>query len=340
MVLYSAAMKPPAVYVLVINWNGMEHVDTCFRSLMESSYSNVQFILLDNGSNDGSDTYVEERFGEDARVKVLRLGENLGWGGGNNAGLHRAMDEGADYVLLLNNDTWSAPDALEELVRLAEANPNAGAIAPKMVLFHAPNIINSLGVKVSCIGSAWDDGIGDMDHPEFQTVSPVAAVCGGAMFLRVSALRNVGLLDPKFGIYYDDVDLCFRMWQRGYTCLSCPSAVVRHKFSATLGKGARKKRALAERNRLRFLFLNFPFRHLLRFLPYLILAELRISGSALRSRETWVLGIQCAAWWQLMMSFGEILSLRRGRMSSEYGALFPKLITRERMFCPEISLPR
>ena len=340
MLLYFRIMNEPSVYVLVINWNGMEHVDACFRSLLDSSYTNARFILLDNGSDDGSDTYVEEQFAFDSRVKIWRLGTNLGWGGGNNAGIKRAMDEGADYVLLLNNDTWTAPDALEELVRQAEAYPGAGAFAPKMLLYDDPGILNSLGVEVSYIGSAWDIGIGEPDRPERHTSRPVPGVCGGAMFLRVSALREVGMLDPRFGIYYDDVDLCFRMWQGGYTCLSCPTAVFHHKFSATLGKGVRKKRALAERNRLRFLFLNFPFCYLLRFFPYLILAELRITGSALRSGETWVLGIQCAAWWRLMMSSGEILSLRRGRMKAEYVALFPKLITRECMFCPEISLPR
>lgn len=340
MLLYFRIMKQPSVYVLVINWNGMEHVDACFRSLLDSSYHNVRFILLDNGSNDASDTYVEEQFGFDSRVKIWRLGANFGWGGGNNAGLTRAIEEGADYVLLLNNDTWTAPEALKELVRLAEANPSTGALAPKMLLYDNPGIINSLGVEVSYIGSAWDSCIGEPDTPERQTSKPVPGVCGGAMFLRVSALRDVGMLDPKFGIYYDDVDLCFRMWQGGYACLSCPTAVVHHKFSATLGKGGRKKRALAERNRLRFLFLNFPFRYLVCFFPYLILAELRIAGNALRSGERWVIGIQFAAWLHLLKSTGEIMVLRRGRMKAEYVALFPELITCERMFCPEISLPR
>src|SRR5688572_10621266 len=123
-------MSNPTVHVLVINWNGLQHLDECFRSLVSSPYPEAQFVLVDNASTDGSINFVQERFGNDPRVKILPLETNRGWSGGNNAGIQRALDTNADYVLLLNNDTRIAPDAIRKMVALAESEPEAGALAP------------------------------------------------------------------------------------------------------------------------------------------------------------------------------------------------------------------
>lgn len=334
-------MTSPFVYTLVINWNGMEHVQACFESLLASDYPNACFVLLDNGSTDGSDRFVEETFGQDPRIEIWRLGENLGWGPGNNAGIRRALESGAAYILLLNNDTWIAPDALTRLVTMAEKNPKAAALAPKMVLFNHPDILNSLGIAVSYIGAAWDIGVGMNVTATPDRHDEIAAVCGGAMFLRASALAATGLLDETFGIYYDDVDLGLRFWQQGYACLQCPEAVVGHKFSASFsdGAGARRKRILSERNRLRFLFLNFPAWLLLRITPFLLLAEARVVGSALRSGQWWQISCQFKAWRALLPQLSEIVRLRRGRFSKSYGDALERLLTWERMFCPPFNLP-
>src|SRR5262249_30757253 len=91
---YTRGMNTPLVYALVINWNGKEHVQACFESLLASTYPALRVALVDNGSEDGSAAFVEERYGGDERVVVWRLGRNLGWGGGNNEGIRRAMEAG------------------------------------------------------------------------------------------------------------------------------------------------------------------------------------------------------------------------------------------------------
>ncbi|MCX5771387.1 MAG: glycosyltransferase family 2 protein, partial [Candidatus Hydrogenedentes bacterium] len=173
-------MRRPLVYVLVINWNGLEHLEECFETLLGGTYGNARFLLIDNGSSDGSVGFVRDRFGGDDRVEVLECGTNLGWAGGNNAGMRRALEAGADYVFLLNNDTATERDAVEKLVEMAESKPAAGALAPKMLMYGCPDILNSVGLECSIIASSWDLGIGRLDGERWNEPRQVIGVCGGA----------------------------------------------------------------------------------------------------------------------------------------------------------------
>lgn len=291
-------MKPPLVYVLVINWNGREHLQECFQTLLQSTYENARFLLIDNGSSDNSAAFVRERFDGDERVEILELGENLGWAGGNNAGMERALAGNADYVFLLNNDTATDPEAIERLVSMAESKPEAGALAPKMLMYDCPDIVNSVGLECSIIGSSWDLGIGRLDGPRWSTPRRVIGVCGGAAFYRAAALREVGLLPPDFGIYLDDLDLCLRMWNAGFEVWNCPGARVRHKFSATMGAGknARRKYYLNTRNRARVVLRHFPVRHWPRVKLMYIVGECRAIGRSFLDGQPWRAWAHARAW--------------------------------------------
>jgi len=283
------AMVEPLVYVLIINWNGREHLADCFDSLLAGTYRNCRFVLIDNNSADDSIGFVAETY-DDPRIEILALPENLGWSGGNNRGIERALKAGADYVFLLNNDTATAPDAIEQLVATGESRPECGALAPKMVLFDAPHLLNSLGIECSIIGSSWDIGIGRIDGPKWGSPRKVLGVCGGAMFIRSEALRQAGLL-PDFQIYLDDVDLCLRIWNAGYEVWNCPGAVVRHKFSATMGEGKRlrHKYYLNTRNRMRVVLRNFPVSQMHRVLPKMALGEAKSIGRGILDGDYWKL---------------------------------------------------
>ena len=222
-----AMNSAPLVHVIVINWNGLEHLEACFDSLLASDYPAFQAVLTDNGSADGSVAFAREKWGDDPRFSALELGANLGWSGGNNAALRQAIAAGARYALLLNNDVRVAPDAISRAVARAESDPRIGAVALKMVLFGQPWILNSLGVAVSRAGVGWDIGAGRLDS---MVTPPDAApgACGGACLLRLEALEQVGLLPERFGIYLDDLDLCLRLWDAGWKVACCPDAVVEH----------------------------------------------------------------------------------------------------------------
>jgi len=333
-------MEAPKVYVLVINWNGREHLQECFASLLASDYPALSAILLDNASTDGSTDLFDAQFGGDSRTACWRCPENLGWGGGNNFGIARALEQGADFVFLLNNDTAIAPDAIRLLVEHAERAPDAAALAPRMLLFDTPSVLNSVGLRLSPVGAAWDIGIGRADSPAWHEDREVAGVCGGAMFLRADALRQTGPFAAEFGIYYDDLELCLRLWNAGWRCLSSPAAAVRHKFSATLGQASERKHYLNERNRWRCILLSWPTGLIARSLPGLVRAECRVLGAALRDGRWAHAAAQARGWGSNLVFLPAALTQRRAlaRSGMLQGA-FARLVEPTPVFCPEVVLP-
>lgn len=329
-------MPKPLVYVLVINWNGREHLADCFDSLLAGTYRNCRFVLVDNNSSDDSIAFVKGGY-DDPRIEVLPLPENIGWSEGNNRGIERALDAGADYVFLLNNDTSTAPDAIEKLVSAAEAKPECGALAPKMVLFSAPHLLNSLGIECSIIGSSWDIGVGRLDGPKWNVPRKVLGVCGGAMFLRCATLRRAGLL-PDFQIYLDDLDLCLRIWNAGFEIWNCPEAVVRHKFSATMGTGKRlrQKYYLNTRNRMRVVMRNFPATQMHRVIPRMLLGEAKSVGRGFLDGDHWKLWAHAKSWGSSLAYLPEAWRARK-----QYGASarFWEQVKRNTLFFRGVELP-
>jgi len=335
-------MAAPLVHILVINWNGREHLEACFDSLLAGTYAPVRFVLIDNASDDGSVEFVRDRYGRDPRVEIVPCDANLGWSRGNNVGIRRAIEAGADYVLLLNNDTAVAPDAVAHLVALAEADATAGALAPKMVLFDYPAVLNSVGLACSLIGSSWDVGIGRLDGPRWDEGGPVLGACGGACFLRVAALRKAGLLPEGFDIYLDDLDLSLRIWNAGYTIERCPEAVVRHKFGATMGQGRRSRRKyyLNTRNRMYVLLRHFPLSKALAVVPAFGLGECRALGRALLEGEPWRVTAHARAWLAAVAYVPRALAHRRRMAKAGFAACrFWPLIDTRRMFFGGVELP-
>jgi len=334
------SMTNPLVYLLVINWNGLEHLRECFDSLMGLTYPNVRILLIDNASTDGSTAFVRENYGADPRLEILDLDTNLGWAGGNNAGISHAVAAGADYVFLLNNDTAIQPDAVDVLVAAAQARPNAGALAPKMLMFHSPEILNSVGLECSIIGAAWDRGIGRLDRPRWNDERPVMGACGGAAFFRVEALRKTGLLTTDFEIYLDDLDLCLQMWDCGYEVWTCPQAVVRHKFSATTGTGAwaQRKYFLNTRNRLFLMMRNFP----LHALPFALgcygIGEVRAIGRSVWNRQWWRVRAHVRSWLSFWGYIPQAVRERQRRSGWKQGQFWP-LILKNRMFFGGTDFP-
>lgn len=341
-VLYSRPMSEPLVHVLIINWNGAAHLEACFESLLASTYPHCQFVLVDNASTDGSVEFVRARFGADPRVSVLECGGNLGWSGGNNVGLRAALAAGADYVLLLNNDTWTAPGAIAALVARAEADESIGALAPKLVLFDAPDVINSVGLCCSKIGAAWDLGIGQPDGPAWDDDGEVIGICGAGMFLRAAAVEQTGLLPEDFGIYLDDLDLCLRIWNADYRIAACPEAVIRHKFSATWGQDARarEKYFLNTRNRFYLMLRLFPVFGLPETLFWVAVGEAKALGRAALDGAWWRVRAHLRAWGSAVAYVPRGLAARRAHREAGLGACrFWHLIRRDRLFAEAVTLP-
>ncbi len=339
-VILCATMNPPRVYVIIVNWNGREHLDACLGSLLASTMESVAFLFVDNASSDGSVAFVRERFGADPRVEILGLELNRGWSGGNNAGIGRALEAGADYIFLLNNDTSTESGALESMVSTMENDETLGALAPRMVLFDQPEILNSVGLYLSVIGAAWDRGIGRLDSARWHEPVPVIGACGGALFLRASTLAKTGLLPEDFEIYLDDLDLCLRIWSAGFWIRTCPEAIIRHKFSATMGQGARARHKyyLNTRNRFRIVLRHFPLVRLSRVLPLLLVGELRAMGRAVLSGEVARVPAHFKAWCSALAYLPEARRFRRAQPALPAPSYW-SLVLDTPLFCPEVVLP-
>lgn len=215
----------PDVHVVVLNRNGRRFLEACFQSLEALDYPSqrLELVLVDNASEDESVSYIERAFPE---VRIVRNPDNYGFARGNNEGIRRALERGADYVVLLNNDTRVDPDWLRALVEVAEAHPDV-AICGGKILSWEGTIIEFSGTvwhKVTSAGGYTNEP----DRGQYDEMHPAAYACGASMLLRTEALRRIGLFDEDYFIYHEDVDLSLRAWIAGYRVLYVPQSVIYH----------------------------------------------------------------------------------------------------------------
>lgn len=216
-------MKLSAV---VVNWNGGEDTLAALASL-----STVARICVDNGSTDGSDRAVEERLPD---VELIRSGSNLGFAGGSNAGIRRALERGADWVLLLNHDAVAEPGLPAALERAAIARPAAGLLACKVMLADGRRVQYAGARFRAWLGySGRERGFGGPDR--FHELSDVDRADGAAMAVSRVAAEAAGLLDEELFAYVEDVEWSLRIRHAGFAVVFVPDAVVRHRGSASTG---------------------------------------------------------------------------------------------------------
>jgi GT2 family glycosyltransferase len=210
---------------VVLNWNGGEDTLDALASL-----EGIETICVDNGSTDGSDRLVEERFPD---VELLRTGTNLGYAGGNNAGIARALERGADWVLILNNDAVAEPGLAEALERAIAQRPDAGLLACKVV--GEDGTVQYGGAKYRrWIGYS---GRAEVRSPDVEpgTLLDVDRADGAASVVSRVAAEAAGLLDESLFLYVEDVDWSLRIRRAGFAVVYVSDAVVRHKGSAASG---------------------------------------------------------------------------------------------------------
>jgi GT2 family glycosyltransferase len=241
--------------IIIVNWNGRDHLDTCLESLAAQTFRDFEVVLVDNGSTDGSVEFVRERY---PWVKLAELPENRGFAAGNNAGLAASCGE---YIVTLNNDTEADPGWLAELVSVADAHPGAGMVASRICAFDDHDRIDSLGVQICRDGMSRgayrlqrfsDLSIGRVE----EILLPSACV---ALYRR-AMLEEIGFFDEAFFAYCEDTDLGLRGRLAGWGALLARDAVVYHKYSSTTGTFSPLKLYLVERNHYWAVLKTFPVR--------------------------------------------------------------------------------
>ncbi len=303
----SLESPPPSVHTVVLNWNGRALLSDCLESLRDQYSPALVPVVVDNGSRDGSPQFVHAVFPE-CRVIVNR--RNLGFAQGNNVGMAEALAQGADYVLLLNNDTRVGKGWLRALIETAESDPGIGVVGSRMLFFDRPRIINSAGGAMNQALYGWDRGVFAHDGRAWHVPHDCLSVTGGSMLIRAEALRKAGLFDRAYFAYYEDMDICHRIRLAGWRVVYAPRSVVFHKLSATSGPVSDWKTFLLESSRYRFILKNVPFGYLARFGKNLFVQEWSEIRSWWRAREYRRLLIQVRAFLGAMNGLPGIIMWR------------------------------
>ncbi|MGH9644244.1 MAG: glycosyltransferase family 2 protein [Terriglobales bacterium] len=222
----------PKVAIIVVNWNTYAVTRECLLSLQEANYPSIDKILVDNASSDGSSERLAAEF-ED--VTVLRNCENLGFTGGNNVGILHALRRGAEYVLLLNNDTIVSPGFLSSMISVAEGDPEIGILNPTIYYAAAPEKIWYGGGEFSLWhGFARHRQNRKSSASSFKPSRDVTFITGCALLIKSKVIRRIGLLDDKFFMAYEDADWSVRARKAGFKAVYVAEAEIWHKESYTI----------------------------------------------------------------------------------------------------------
>jgi GT2 family glycosyltransferase len=240
-----------------LNWNGKEDTLECLASVRQIAYSNFEVVVVDNGSDDGSPETIASLF---PQVTLIKTGKNLGYAGGNNVGLRHALASGAQYFLLLNNDTIVDANILTAFVEASAAMADSGILSAKIYYHSEPRKLWYAGVRLEKPLRVVHVGQGQIDdETRYGSIVETEYACGCALFAQTDIVRKVGFLDEQYFLVYEEVDWCYRAKSSGYKSFVVPNAKVWHKVSASFG-GATSPLALYffKRNTLLFARKHLP----------------------------------------------------------------------------------
>ena len=293
--------RRPRVAIVVLNWNGKDHTKACLSSLVTDSYPSATIIVVDNGSTDGSLDMLRRDFPESATLRYISSTTNLGYAGGNNLGIVRAIEDGAEYVLLLNNDTLIDPGFLDCLVSVIEREARVGVVGPKVLCHPRRDLIFSEGERYS-LWFNWRRTIdvGALDDQADHPPRDVDYVVGCAILVSREFVGRVGLLDETFFLYYEEMDWCFRGRKLGFRVVYVPQARVYHRGGAsTGGEGQPLVEYYKTRNLIYFMRKHAAPYHWIMFVPVFCLSVTKRLIRAFRhGNRAAIVAIAHALWWQ------------------------------------------
>ncbi|MBI3397003.1 glycosyltransferase family 2 protein [Candidatus Woesebacteria bacterium] len=257
------------IFVVILNWNGIsdtiECLDSLTKILIPSNYD-LTVSVVDNGSTDGSVKDLENLSTNKFKLVIQYQKENLGYVGGNNIGIRNSLNYGANYVVVLNNDTVVEKDFLIYLVESAESKKNVGVVCPKIYFakgfeFHKDRYKkDDLGKVIWAAGGKidWNNiygkniGVDEVDHGRFDASTEVDFAPGTCLLLKREFLEKTGLFNEKYYLYMEDVDLCIRGINMGWKIIYQPKSIIWHKVARSSSIGSELNDYYISRNRMLF----------------------------------------------------------------------------------------
>ncbi|HEX5797573.1 MAG TPA: glycosyltransferase family 2 protein [Candidatus Saccharimonadales bacterium] len=268
------------IWVIIPNWNGGELTIKCLKSLQDQTKKH-NVIVVDNASEDNSVELIEKSF---PNVQIIQNERNLGFAGGVNVGIKEALEQGAEYIVLLNNDVTLEKNWLVELEKTLKAHKKAGAATGKLLDVDGKKVDNT-GDEYSIWGLTIPR---ERDLPAEQAndqPGEVFGACAGAAMYRAKAVRDVGLFDEKFFAYFEDTDYNFRLQLLGWKAMYEPEAIGYHATGSTSGKLAGFTRLQTAKNLPMLFWKNMPLALLPRTFPrFFLVYGLMFFGSVAKGQ--------------------------------------------------------
>ena len=258
----------PKIIIITLNWNRKEDTIECVNSLLELDYPSYEIVIVDNGSTDGSAEVFRETFPE---ITIIENNKNLGYAFGMNKGIEYALEQNVKYVLILNNDTIIDKNALKELVKVAESDPQIGFVSGKVYYHSEPNKLQVVGkIFNPNIGVIQNVGGGEIDHGQYDEIREYKFLDDVFWLVRTEVFRKVGMYDTHFFLQFEETDLCARA-NKFFKLVYTPHAKIWHKISQSAGGiGNPITTYYFARNRVVFMRKNVPSRKFLIFMFYFL----------------------------------------------------------------------
>ncbi|MEK7125696.1 MAG: glycosyltransferase family 2 protein [Patescibacteria group bacterium] len=277
------------IYIIIIAYNGSQYIKKCLASVFLSKYSGqFNVVAVDNHSLDNTVEIIEKEF---PQVELIKLEKNLGFVGGNNIGIKRALVSGAGYVVLLNQDTEVEYDWLTQLVKAAQ-DDKVGIVQAMLLLANERALTNNVGNAMHYLGFGFVKNYRErVDSWYHRPPFAIGYASGAAMLIKKEVLQTLTLpspwkgegtayLNPVFFMYHEDLDLCWRARLAGYEIMIAPQATVYHHYEFNRNK---KMFYWTERNRWAVLLQNYSLVTLLKLSPILLFIEIAMLGYSLIS---------------------------------------------------------
>ncbi|RJQ37762.1 glycosyltransferase family 2 protein [Candidatus Microgenomates bacterium] len=266
-------MNKPLVSVIVVSWNGLKYLDDCLGSLTSSTYKNIEILFADNASSDDSVNFVKKNY---PQIKLIQNKKNLGYAEGHEEAFKKAK---GDAILLLSMDTIIKKNTLEELVKVLYSDNSIGAVQPKLLLFPETTLIDSVGAFFLDSGMLYHFGREkDYKLKKYNEPMEIFSAKGACLLFRKETLRKTGLFDKDYFAYFEETDLCHRVWLAGYKIIYNPKAVVYHKGGGSSGQMVRSYILFhSYKNRICTYIKNLSIKYLLKVIPLTLMLYMLVS---------------------------------------------------------------
>ncbi len=263
-------MPNPLVSILTVQYNQIDMTLQFLESISQIEYDNYEVVVVDNASAEDSTDRLKRKMPE---ATIIRSDVNLGFAGGNNLGLEKCRGE---LVLFINNDTEVEPDFLSIMVQKWKSIPKMGMMSPRLQYYTPKGIVQYAGATELSSFTLRNRslGYGEKDRGQFSRSYPTAFIHGAAMLVPRTVFEDVGLMEQRFFLYYEEYDWCARIKAAGYSIEYCGEALVYHKESMSVGKASPLKTYYMTRNRIWFAMRNIKGLKKLITLVYLYLIAL------------------------------------------------------------------